>query len=327
MVWLEFLVCASLLTYFAYNLCKEGIILSEKTTITHGIIGIFFLAIATSFPEIVTAGSAVFFLGRIGLGYGDIIGSLIVNTMILAGLDYFSGKGRILLKVSGLNRLTGIYVLLLLLIVLGAAVLRFSGMLVPSFQWIGIESLLIVVIYFVAIQILRKRDSHESPQLYKDEVKRESPWTVWGKFIVLLIVVMGLGVWMAKTGENIVVRTGLSETFTGALLLGFATSLPEIIVSFAALRAGSVDMAVGNILGSNMFDVLIIPFLDVLTRKPILGLLTLGQIIATGVVVLLSAIVVLSCFVKKDTSRRINWDTGLIFAIGLLGFVIIYYVR
>ncbi len=326
MVWLEFLACASLLTYFAYNLCKEGIILSEKTRITEGIVGIFFLAIATSFPEIVTAGSAVFFLDRIGLGYGDIIGSLIVNTMILAGLDYFSGKGRIFLKVSGLNRLTGSFVLLLLLIVLGAAVLRFSGVLVPSFHRIGLESVLVVVIYFVSIQILRKRNSRESPQLYEDEVKRGNLWTIWGKFIVLLLAVMCLGVWMANVGENVVVKTGLSETFTGTLLLGFATSLPEIIVSFAALRAASVDMAVGNILGSNMFDVLIIPFTDVLIRKPILGLLSIGQILATGVVVLLSAIVVLGFLVKKETSRRINWDTGLIFAIGLLGFVIIYYV-
>ena len=62
MVWIKFLLCSAALAYFSYKLCREGIVLSEKTGISHGFIGIFFLAVATSFPEIATAAVSVSFL-------------------------------------------------------------------------------------------------------------------------------------------------------------------------------------------------------------------------------------------------------------------------
>ncbi|MFH1305261.1 MAG: hypothetical protein ABIH74_02520, partial [Candidatus Omnitrophota bacterium] len=152
-------------------------------------------------------------------------------------------------------------------------------------------------------------------------------WKIWSKFLMFLVAVMFLGIWMAGIGEKIILGTGLSQTFTGTLLLGAATSLPEIIVSFAALKASSVDMAVGNILGSNMFDVCIIPLLDVLSESPILGMLTAGQILATVFALALAIIVVAGLFIKKDASRRIGWDTGLVFAVGLAGFVLLYFIK
>lgn len=325
MVWIEFVTCSALLTFFAYHLCREGVVLSKKTRIAEGIIGIVFLAIATSFPEIVTAGVSVFFLDKIGLGYGDIIGSVIINLMILIGLDYYVGRGRILLKISGINRFTGSFILFLLLIILGGAALRLSGVAIPAFGRIGAENLLVIFAYLASLQIIRKKGQEDSSKLNNDTKEKFLP--VWAKFIIFLAVVMCLGVWMAKIGEKIVARTNLSQTFTGTLLLGFATSLPEIIVSFAALSAGSANMAVGNILGSNLFDVCIIPFLDMLTKRPILGLLTTGQVLATAIVFILSMVLVSSFLLKKETRRRINWDTGIIFAIGFLGFVILYYAK
>ena len=111
------------------------------------------------------------------------------------------------------------------------------------------------------------------------------------------------------------------------LFLGVSTSFPEMIVSFAALRAGSVNMAVGNILGSNLFDVFLLPLMDLLSRTPILGSMTPGQMAATAVAVAVSAVVVIGIYVKKNTARRLNWDTSLIFTIGLLGFVLIYFMK
>lgn len=325
MVWFEFLICAGLMTYFAYYLCKEGIIISERTHLEEGVIGMFFLAIATSFPEIVTGSTAVFYLGKVGLGYGDIVGSVIVNLMILLALDYYQGKGRILLRVSRISRLTGVFVVFIISVVIIAAVLRLKGMPIPAFKGVGVESVLIVGIYFVCLGIVRKMHSRKHSEIYAASSRpfRE----IWTKFILLLMAVMFLGVWMARIGEKIVVETDLSQTFTGALLLGVATSLPEIIVSFAALKASSVDMAVGNILGSNLFDVGIIAFLDLLSKRPILGMLTAGQMIATVLVLGLSSIAVLGLFVKRDTKRRISWDTGLIFIVGFAGFVLLYFVR
>ncbi|MFC1548542.1 sodium:calcium antiporter [Candidatus Omnitrophota bacterium] len=325
MVWLEFLLCGSLLTFFAYCLCKEGVILSEKTKIEKGVIGMIFLAIATSFPEIVTAATAVSSLGRIGLGYGDIAGSVMINLMILLAIDYYQGKGRILRRVSKVNRVTGALVFILAAFILGAILIRRAGIDMPVIGRVGMESIIIIFFYVAALNFIRDQGAPPEHEVY---AKAKVPfWEIWGKFVSFLLIVMFLGMWMAKIGENIVIETGLSQTFTGTLFLGFATSLPEIIVSFAALKASSIEMAVGNILGSNLFDLSIIPFLDLLTERPILGVLSAGQSIATVFVVLLCAIAVAGLFIKKDTKNRVSWDTSLIFIVGIAGFMILYFIR
>ncbi|MEA3489315.1 MAG: hypothetical protein U9R44_03105 [Candidatus Omnitrophota bacterium] len=324
MVWLEFLICSALMIFCAYHLCKEGVLISRRTRLEEGLIGMFFLALATSFPEMTTGSTAVFFLGKIGLGYGDIVGSIIVNLMILLFLDYYQGRGRILLRVSRINRLTGIFALLLISVVLVFAVLRASGVFVPGLKGLGVESVLIAVMYLGCLEVVRRTNTKEDDGTSET---KGSLLKIWAKFIVLLVIVMLLGMWLAKSGEKIANTTGLSQTFIGTLFLGLSTSFPEMIVSFTALRAGSVNMAVGNILGSNLFDVFIIPFLDGLCGAPILGILTSGQMIATVVAVLISLIAVIGLFVKRDTSRRINWDTGLIFTVGLAGFVLLYFIR
>ncbi|MFH1395130.1 MAG: hypothetical protein ABIH09_03135 [Candidatus Omnitrophota bacterium] len=325
MIWIEFFICGVLLTFFAYNLCKEGIIISDRTHLEEGVIGMFFLAVATSFPEIVTGGVAVFALDKVGLGYGDIVGSVIANLMILSALDFFSGKGRILSKVSSLNRVTGIFVVGVVFVILVSAVLRLKTGFMPVFGRLGIESVFVVLIYFVYLKLINKKGSPEHKNIY--HAGDESFWNIWAKFILFLVIVMFLGMWMAKIGEKIVISTSISETFTGTLILGVATSLPEIIVSFAALRAASIDMAVGNILGSNLFDVCIIPFFDMLCKKPILGLLTPGQVLATVLALILSLIAAGSMFFKKPGRLRVGWDTGLIFVVGSVGFVLLYFIR
>jgi len=324
MVWIEFAACSALMIFFAYELCKEGVILSKKTRIEEGLIGMFFLALATSFPEGATGATAVFYLGNNSLGYGDIMGSIIVNLMILLFLDQYKGRGRILSGLSRINRLTGVFALLLISAVLFFAAVRFSGVPVPSFAGIGIESPMIAVAYIVCLDMVRRNNKGQEPVF---NGKGENVLRVWAKFIVLLGIVMLLGVWLAGTGEKIAEATNLSQTFVGMLFLGVSTSFPEMIVSFAALRAGSPNMAVGNILGSNMFDVFLIPLMDALSRSPILGGMTSGQMAATVVAFLVTAVAVTALYVKKDARLRINWDTSLIFIVGFIGFVILYFLK
>jgi len=305
-------------------LCLEGKVLSAKTRISEGLIGVVFLAIATSFPEITTAVTSVFFLDKVGLGYGDILGSVIVNFMMLAGIDYLAGRGRVLLRVSRLNRLTGYYICLFAVIVTLSAVSRTIGMDLVNLWNIGIESAVILVLYVSVIRVLHRSGEDD---VNADMPAPENPVIIWGKFTALLLIVLFLGALLAHIGDIIVRTTDFSQTFTGTIFLGIATSLPELIVSFAALRAGSVDMAVGNILGSNLFDICIIPVLDMVCADPILGVLTYGQVLITVIFMAMSVVFAGSVLIKKDTGSRLNVDTMLIFTIGFVGFVIIYYLQ
>lgn len=326
MFWIEFIICSILLTFFAYHLSKEGVILSKKTHISEGLVGMFFLAVATSFPEITTGVTAVHSLGRISLGYGDLIGSVIVNFMILMGLDYFSGRGRILSRISNANRYTAISILAVTaFVVLAAVSRRLSGSSSVSLGPIGVESIFIVGAYLFSLELIRRKDGAINDDFL---IKKEQTFfEVWAKFIVLLLVVVLLGAWMAGIGDKIVSGTGMSQTFAGTLLLGFATSLPEIIVSFAALRAASIDMAVGNILGSNLFDICILPVLDLFTPGPIFSMLSTPDIAAT-LIALTIAIIAFSGVLKRDPGNRmVGMDTFLIFVVGFAGFVLLYLMK
>ncbi|MBK9466366.1 MAG: hypothetical protein IPN56_16635 [Chitinophagaceae bacterium] len=80
-------------------------------------------------------------------------------------------------------------------------------------------------------------------------------------------MVIGTAVFLPYFGEHIASETGLGNSFFGTLFIAAATSLPELVVSLAALRMGSTDMAVGNLLGSNIFNMFILGIDDIFTGK------------------------------------------------------------
>ena len=74
-------------------------------------------------------------------------------------------------------------------------------------------------------------------------------------FILSGVAVIALGIWLASIGDRLAATTGLSRSFVGNLFLALTTSLPEIAASLAAIRLGAIDLAIGNVLGSNLFNI------------------------------------------------------------------------
>ena len=80
--------------------------------------------------------------------------------------------------------------------------------------------------------------------------------------MVSAALVVGAAIWLANSGDRIAETMGLEASFVGTQFLAFSTSLPELATSFAAVRLGAPDLAIGNILGSNVFNMGFILFLD-----------------------------------------------------------------
>ena len=331
MVWVEFAICAVLMIAAAYALCLEGMVLASRTHIEEGVVGIFFLAVATSFPEIVVGVSSVACLDRVALGYGDLIGSVMINSMLIIGVDYYAGKGRVLAGVSEINFLAVLFWTGVAGVITAAAVLR-RHFNVFAIGPIGLESFIILGLYFTYLIDLKKKSSAAS-KIKKEnnigslgESQGKTVAGLWLKFLFLLFLVMILGVWMAFVGEKIAVSTGLSHTFVGATLLAVVTSFPEIAVTFGAMRAGSIDMALGNILGSNLFDLSILPILDVFTKGPITAGFTVGQIAVTAMAFLIPITLMVGMRSKISSNKRVGIDTAFVFASGLAGLAVLYFV-
>lgn len=140
-------------------------------------------------------------------------------------------------------------------------------------------------------------------------------------------VVVAAGASLPFVGERIAILMGWHATFVGTLFVAFATSVPEMVVTLAALRIGALDMAIGNILGSNLFNIAILAVDDlVFLPAPLFervsalhGVSALSAIMMSGV-----AIVGLLYRPRARLFRTVGWASLFLFLIYLLNSYILY---
>lgn len=150
---------------------------------------------------------------------------------------------------------------------------------------------------------------------------------VWVKFSLAAAAVIGAGIWISFIGDDIALATGWGTSFVGSLFLAISTSAPELVVTFTALRLGAVDMAVADILGSNMFNMAIIFLADVFyTRQAILTSASDAHVItaAAGILMSLLVIIALRFRQQKKLGRVISWYSPPLIILYLLGFYFLF---
>jgi len=321
LLFTEFVICAGLIFIFSHLIARDGQRLASIMNWEEGLVGVLFLAAATSLPEIFVGISSVT-VNKINLGVGDAIGSLIINMMLIGILDYFQGRGRILLHARKENILTASGTIILLLVLGIFTFLRQNHLIGLYFFGIGIESIFIIALYLWGMRIIFRKSASVSEK----SVDQSSSLLIWIRFILLFAGIVLLGIWLVNIGGRIAESTSLNQSFIGALILSFATSLPELAVSMAAIRLGSIDMAIANILGSNFFDVCIPSFMDVVYREgPLLGSISPINIFMILLAITMTVVVIAGLLVRsKDTRMKLSWDTGLLLFFGVAGYYIIY---
>jgi cation:H+ antiporter len=122
--------------------------------------------------------------------------------------------------------------------------------------------------------------------------------------------VAAAGSWLPFIGQEIAEIMGWRTTFVGTLFIAGATSLPELVVTISALRLGAVDMAIGNLLGSNLFDVLILAFDDIAYLKgPLLSTVSPAHAVTAFAAVIMSGIFIVALLYRPETRFRgtIGW--------------------
>ena len=147
-------------------------------------------------------------------------------------------------------------------------------------------------------------------------------------FTVSAIVVVLLGIWLSWIGDQLAATTGLSRSFVGNLFLAMSTSLPEIAASLAAIRLGAIDLAIGNVLGSNLFNVLLLSIYDVADGSAnFWSTLTSANGFAAVMAMMMTGVVIISLMYRASprTPYRISWD-GIALICMYLGSIYILYI-
>ncbi|MBA7503695.1 hypothetical protein ES706_02310 [subsurface metagenome] len=116
---------------------------------------------------------------------------------------------------------------------------------------------------------------------------------VYLRFALAAMAVIAAGIWLSFIGDEIAQVTGWGASFVGSLFLAISSSMPELVVAIAALRLGAIDMAIADILGSNMFNIAIVAPVDLAYRQgPVLSLASNSHLITAVTVIMMSLVVI-----------------------------------
>jgi cation:H+ antiporter len=242
----------------ASRLAHHGDAIADATGLGRFWIGTILLAASTSVPELVTDVNAAL-LGAIDIGVGDLMGSTLANLLILAVLDLFYSRQHILDRVADGHVLVGAIAIVLTSI--AALAIATGGF--GRVGHVGVETLVIGVAYVLGMRVVYDRARADVPPpegvAGSNRPALRRALLGFGGAVLLLWLLAPLIVISAEAISN---EAGVSQTLIGTLLVGFTTSFPEIAATIAAVRMGALDMAVGNIFGSNAVNMAILLAMD-----------------------------------------------------------------
>ena len=256
MPWIIFLISSAIVVAAAIKLAEYGDVISVRTNLGGLLVGTIFLAGATSLPEFI-ASITSFSEGLPNLAAGNFFGSNMVNMVLLALVDIFSYQVPLLRRAAVTHTLTMALGAMLMVIAILFVDLEVA---IPTIGWVGIDSLILIGLYFGGLWLIQQEGKLASGPGKVEEVQPGANFPTLRRgvigFAAAALVLVLVVPQLVKATADIAEITGLGTTFVGTALLSLVTSLPELLAAIAAVRLGAYDLAVGNLFGSNVFNML-----------------------------------------------------------------------
>jgi cation:H+ antiporter len=321
-----FFICAAIIFFSGKKLSYYGDQLADLTGMGKAWIGIILMSAVTSLPELMVSIGSVTIVSSPDLVVGDILGSCAFNLCILSMMDFISPKEKnIFLQLSKSQVLSAAFGLLLIAMT-GLGIFFESDIVLTPF--IGFSSISLGFIYLVSIKtIYQYQKTNESNEHH--ELTNNGPLTLQKvilQYSIYAAIIILASLALPYFAEHISTISGLNQSFVGTLFLALSTSLPEIAISLAALKIGSVDMAIGNILGSNIFNIFILFVTDLFYLD---GLLLKdasdSNLITVFFVIMMSAIAIIGIvFPGKKSKISMTFDAFFILILFLINMILLY---
>jgi cation:H+ antiporter len=331
MLWLEFLVCTGVIVYSGTKLSKYGDIIAEKTGLGRAWIGLVIMASVTSLPELVTGISSVTYAGVPDIAIGDVLGSCVFNIFIMSVIDTQYRIMPISAKAHQGNVLSAAFGIVMLSM---AAASILAGKFISPLGWIGPYSILFIILYLFAMRLVYSYEKRQIKALMKEmavELRYEkiSMRTALIHYGINACIVIIAAVFLPKIGEGISAITGLGQTFVGNIFIALSTSLPELVVSIAAVKIDAVDLAIGNLFGSNIFNIFILAMDDIFFMKgPLLSFANPNHIVSAFSAIAMTAIAIIGLTYRAAKKPFfLAWDSIGISLIYGLNLLLLYALR
>ncbi len=260
-----FLISAAFVVAAGIGLARYGDELAESTGWGKLWVGTLLVGIATSLPEVTVNISAVWLEDSPGLALGNVMGADMMNVFVLGCVALAFGVGNLF---GGQGRDTELLILLGLVLV--ALALAFGVLGDVKLGPASLGTVLILAFYLAGMRAVYKAGRTEM-HLADVPAPTGSARKAWIGFLVSVAVVIVAGRFLAASADRIAEISGISASFIGVLLVSIVTTLPEGSVTVAATLRRSYGIAMGNVYGSNAFNVTILFFSDLFSEAPLLA--------------------------------------------------------
>ena len=262
MIYLIYLALAIAVVLLSIKASVYVDLLDKNTKLSGAFIGGVLLSAVTSLPELLTSLSSTVWLKNPGLSLGNILGSNLFNMTIIAMLIILWTSN---FKKSNISK-SHSYTALVTLAIYVAVALNMLNIVNFEVVTISITSIIILVLYTLGVKTMSNDDGGTADE-FKDETAVTTSLSLKQIIIRFILVSIGLvisSILITYVTDIIAARLNLGASLAGALLLGIATSLPELTSCVSLVKIGNFNVSVGNIVGSNLFNFLIIFVSDVL---------------------------------------------------------------
>jgi len=263
----EYLLLAAIVIFATSKLSYYVDELDKKTHISGALIGGVLLATITSMPEFITSITSTVALNEPSLAFGNVFGSNIFNIVILALADLIFLKHMFFNKVKTQRKTNALVILMYIIFMVPLLLSGFTGLDYGSFSLnilltFNLISFLIVIVYIFSIRAMNNDETEQS-----EEVSKLSYKHIGLMFSLWALVVIVSSFFVTIVANNLGNELNLGASFAGAIFLGVATSLPELTAVMTLMKLRNYEAALGNIIGSNVFNMTIISVVDILNVK------------------------------------------------------------
>jgi len=286
--------------------------ISECTGIGQAFVGMLLLGGITSLPELATVASSAA-SGNAPLAVNNLLGTAAINILLLAVADAVLGRDALTSVVAQPGTLFQGTLGILLLAIVAAGVITGE----VAFFGVGLWSAILLTGCLLSLWLSSKYERRHVWTVVGDEAdaregdgwdgRPDTPALPLRGLVIRTaaagVLILCAGFFLSQTGDAIARQTGLGASLVGLVLVGFGTSLPELSSITSALRLRRYEMAVGDIFGTNLFNIALIFVADLFYRRgPVLAETGRFEAVAALIALVMTAVFVLGLLERRDTT-------------------------
>ncbi len=312
--WLQLAACAAAILFAGSRLARYGDAIAQHTGLGGRWIGLVLVATVTSLPELATGISSVTVAGVPDIAAGNVLGACVLNLAMLVVLDALHRHGSIY-SVASQGHVLGTAFVVVMLGVVAFGILS-APLLDLRLGHVSAVSLVLLALYAVAIRSIYhyERGVRTAAATQDRPPELTLAQAIW-RYAAAAVVVVGAALWLPFAASALAAEMGWSQSFVGTLLVALATTLPELTVTVTSVRIGALDLAIGNLIGSNLFNLAILGIDDLLyVAGPLPSAISPAHALSAIAAMVMSGALIVA-LVARPTARLLNaigWTSVLI---------------